>query len=78
MSHETDLPAGKQSGLKQVVKILKGVEDVAICPFTQKDVVRHPLVQRIIAAYEKFEQSRSGPTRPARTKYEERQGRKHG
>ena len=75
---QIDLPAGKQSGLKQVVKILKGVEDVAICPFTQKDVVRHPLVQRIIAAYEQYEQSRSGPSRPARTKYEERQGRKHG
>ncbi len=65
---QIDLPDGKMSGLKQVIKVLKGVEDVAICHFNQKDVVRHQLVQRIIAAYEKYDQSHSA----------ERKGAKHG
>ncbi len=56
---QIDLPDGKMSGLKQVIKVLKGVEDVAICHFNQKDVVRHQLVQRIIAAYEKYDQART-------------------
>ena len=73
---QIDLPDGKQSGLKQVVKVLKGVEDVAICSFSEKDVVRHQLVQRIIAAYEKFEKNGSGRTRTSQPK--ERTVRKHG
>lgn len=52
---QTDLPAGKTSGLRQAVRILEGVEDVAICRLTEKDVVRHPLVTRIVRAYEKEE-----------------------
>lgn len=56
---QIDLPGEKRSGLKEVLKILKGVEDVAICTLTQKDVVRHPLVQRIVAAYEQFEKKSS-------------------
>jgi phosphate starvation-inducible PhoH-like protein len=50
---QTDLPEGKTSGLKQAVTILKGVEDIAVCTLTDKDVVRHPLVMRIVRAYEK-------------------------
>ena len=52
---QIDLPSGKKSGLKKVMKILKNVDDIAMCRFTQKDVVRHKLVQDIIKAYEKFE-----------------------
>ena len=52
---QIDLPDGKKSGLKDALRVLDGVEDVAICKFSEKDVVRHQLVQRIIAAYEKFE-----------------------
>ena len=55
---QIDLPDGKKSGLREVMRILKGVEDVAICSFDQKDVVRHQLVQRIIQAYEDYEKSR--------------------
>ncbi len=55
---QIDLPDGKKSGLREVMRILKGVEDVAICTFNQKDVVRHQLVQRIIEAYEDYEKSR--------------------
>ena len=53
----------KISGLTQEeakAYILKGVEDIAICPFSARDVVRHPLVQRIIAAYDKYEKTQEG------------------
>ena len=52
---QTDLPSGQKSGLAIAVKILTEVEDIAIHTFTDKDVVRHKLVQQIIRAYEKFE-----------------------
>ena len=52
---QIDLPDGKQSGLKHAVNILKEVENIAICTFSEKDVVRHPLVQAIVKAYEKAE-----------------------
>jgi phosphate starvation-inducible PhoH-like protein len=54
---QTDLPAGKQSGLAHVVDVLRAVEGVAFTFFDAHDVVRHPLVQRIVRAYE----SRGGP-----------------
>lgn len=56
---QIDLPRGKNSGLVESTKILKNIEDIAICNLTNKDVVRHPLVQKIIAAYEKFEQKKA-------------------
>ena len=49
---QTDLPAGRQSGLRHVMDILQGVDGVAFSLFDAKDVVRHPLVQRIVQAYE--------------------------
>lgn len=52
---QTDLPFGKKSGLAEAVKILGGIEDIAIHSFTDRDVVRHRLVQKIILAYDKYE-----------------------
>ncbi|MEH2052275.1 PhoH family protein [Nostoc sp.] len=52
---QTDLPLHQQSGLGVALQILKHVEGIAFCEFSQKDVVRHPLVQRIVAAYEQYE-----------------------
>ena len=52
---QIDLPADKQSGLKEAMRVLNGVEDVSICRLTGSDVVRHVLVQRIIDAYEQYE-----------------------
>ncbi|MEA5597877.1 PhoH family protein [Rivularia sp. UHCC 0363] len=52
---QSDLPSQQQSGLMTAFQILKHVEGIAFCEFSQKDVVRHPLVQRIVAAYEQFE-----------------------
>ena len=55
---QIDLPAGKESGLTDAMKVLKSVEDIAIVRFTQKDVVRHHLVQAIVKAYEKAYENR--------------------
>ena len=62
---QIDLPADKVSGLKEAMRVLDGVEDIAVCRFTGADVVRHALVQKIISAYEKYEKSREGDRRPA-------------
>ena len=51
---QIDLPDGKKSGLKEVIKILKGIDDIETVTFTEKDVVRHKLVQDIIRAYEAY------------------------
>ena len=56
---QTDLPGGVKSGLSVAVRILKGIEDIAIHTFTERDVVRHKLVQRIILAYEKYDRDRA-------------------
>lgn len=55
---QTDLPPTQSSGLSVAQHILASVEGVAFCKLTQADVVRHPLVQRIVAAYEKYENNR--------------------
>ena len=52
---QKDLPEGTKSGLDVSVKILKGVDGIAFCRLTSKDVVRHPLVQKIVEAYEQYE-----------------------
>lgn len=54
---QTDLPDGKKSGLKEVIKILKNIDDIAIIKLSDKDIVRHRLVQKIITAYEKYEEA---------------------
>ncbi len=55
---QTDLPEGKTSGLKHAVTILKDVEEIAVCRLSDRDVVRHPLVTRIVRAYEASETKR--------------------
>lgn len=55
---QIDLPDGKKSGLVEVIKILKHVDDIKTVRFTEKDVVRHKLVQDIIKAYDKYEEGK--------------------
>ena len=55
---QVDLPDGKRSGLVEVMRILKGIDDIAAVTFTEKDVVRHRLVQDIIKAYERHEEGK--------------------
>lgn len=56
---QIDLPGDKKSGLKEATKILNGIEGIAFCKFTEKDVVRHPLVQQIIKAYAKYDEEKA-------------------
>ena len=56
---QIDLPDDKVSGLKDAIRVLEGVGDIAICPLTSADVVRHALVQKIINAYERADQRRA-------------------
>jgi len=54
---QVDLPKDKMSGLKHVLEVLKDVDDISVTRFGAKDVVRHPLVQRIVIAYEQYERN---------------------
>jgi phosphate starvation-inducible PhoH-like protein len=55
---QVDLPSGRASGLLEVQKVLKGVEGIEFVHFTEVDVVRHPLVQEVVRAYDVFEADR--------------------
>ena len=55
---QIDLPGDKKSGLKEAVRVLRNIEDIAFCNLTEKDVVRHPLVQQIIKAYARFDEEK--------------------
>ena len=57
---QKDLPAGAISGLDVAMKVVKNLEGVSLCTLTSKDVVRHPLVQKIVKAYEEFEKKEEG------------------
>jgi phosphate starvation-inducible PhoH-like protein len=52
---QVDLPSGRASGLLEVQKVLRGVEGIAFCAFSEVDVVRHPLVQEVVRAYDAFD-----------------------
>ena len=52
---QKDLPSGQVSGLDVAISVVKYIEDIGICTLTSKDVVRHPLVQKIVKAYEDYE-----------------------
>jgi phosphate starvation-inducible PhoH-like protein len=57
---QVDLPEGRSSGLAEARSLLDGVEGIAFCHFTEVDVVRHPLVQKIIVAYEARDKAAKG------------------
>ena len=67
---QKDLPSSMTSGLDVAMKVLKNVEGISFCELTSKDVVRHPLVQKIVQAYEEYEKKTAGRTaaRTARAK----------
>ena len=54
---QIDLPNGRRSGLTEVVDVLRGVEGISFVQFDEKDVVRHTLVQRIVKAYERYNET---------------------
>ena len=57
---QIDLPNGKASGLREAMRVLKNVEGIGICELTNADVVRHVMVQRIVRAYESYENAKNG------------------
>ena len=62
---QKDLPRDATSGLDVAMKVLKKIDDIGFCQLTSKDVVRHPLVQQIVQAYDDYEKKQK-PERPAR------------
>ncbi len=68
-SSQKDLPSGTKSGLDVATRVLSKIDDIAFCNLTSKDVVRHPLVQKIVKAYDDFESKEKARSR-------ERHGRK--
>jgi phosphate starvation-inducible PhoH-like protein len=56
---QVDLPPGVMSGLSEAAQVLEGLEGVAICRLTAADVVRHPLVQRVVQAYAQRDENRA-------------------
>ncbi|MBQ2801418.1 MAG: PhoH family protein [Lachnospiraceae bacterium] len=60
---QKDLPTGQKSGLEVAERVLKKIDDIAFCTLTSKDVVRHPLVQKIVKAYEDYESKKNTKTK---------------
>ena len=60
---QKDLPTGQKSGLEVAERVLKKIDDIAFCTLTSKDVVRHPLVQKIVKAYEDYEAKKNTKTK---------------
>ena len=59
-STQKDLPADQKSGLEVAKEVLRNIEDIAFCELTGADVVRHPLVQKIVEAYDAYEKKHTG------------------
>ncbi len=55
---QVDLPGDRVSGLREIMTVLRNIEDIEICRLTGEDIVRHALVQKIVEAYERFEKTR--------------------
>ncbi|HET9957252.1 MAG TPA: PhoH family protein [Polyangiaceae bacterium] len=69
---QTDLPQGSRSGLREARDLLENVPGIAFCSFTDEDVVRHPLVQKIIVAYEKRDEAMKNERASERPRREDR------
>ena len=63
---QKDLPSGTRSGLDVAMQVLKKVDGISFCELTSKDVVRHPLVQKIVQAYDEYEKKAKSTTRKRR------------
>ena len=65
---QKDLPSGTTSGLDMALKVLRKIDDIGFCMLTSSDVVRHPLVQKIVKAYEDYEKKSARPRENRRKK----------
>ena len=71
---QKDLPHDAQSGLDVALRVLKNIDDIAICNMTSKDVVRHPLVQKIVQAYDDYESKSTARKKKQEKRAVERKG----
>jgi phosphate starvation-inducible PhoH-like protein len=69
---QSDLPSTARSGLREAIEVLRGVEGIAFCHFSEADVVRHPIVQAIVRAYEAKDAARRAARRPSDAPAEDR------
>lgn len=60
---QKDLPQGSKSGLEAAMRVVRKVEEIGVCKLTNQDVVRHPLVQKIVAAYDEYEKVKTKTTK---------------
>ena len=65
---QKDLPSGTRSGLDVAMQVLKKVDGISFCELTSKDVVRHPLVQKIVQAYDEYEKKAKPENHSGRAK----------
>ncbi len=73
---QKDLAAGTTSGLDTALKVVRNIEGIAICNLTSRDVVRHPLVQKIVEAYEEYDK-KTGNTKDNKPKKRDYSDRRH-
>ena len=71
---QKDLAPGSKSGLDVALRVLKNIDDIAICNMTSKDVVRHPLVQKIVQAYDDYESKSTARKKKQEKRAVERKG----
>lgn len=75
---QKDLPQGVRSGLEISREVLSGIEEIAFCNLTSKDVVRHPLVQKIVQAYEAYESKENRKANQAGNRESDRRKKSYG
>ena len=71
---QKDLPDGTRSGLDDALHVLKNVEEIGVCQLTSADVVRHPLVMKIVKAYDDYEKKQADKKQAERNRFERRRG----
>ena len=64
---QKDLPDGTRSGLDDALRVLRNIDEIGVCMLTSQDVVRHPLVQKIVSAYDEYEKKKEEKARKKRT-----------
>ncbi|WP_144393063.1 PhoH family protein [Pleionea sediminis] len=74
---QVDLPRGTRSGLRQAIEVLSDVKDISFTFFQSNDVVRHPVVQRVVRAYEKFDATAEGNSAKSEHSNKTKQGERH-
>ena len=74
---QKDLPSGTRSGLDVAMQVLKKVDGISFCELTSKDVVRHPLVQKIVQAYDEYEKKAKPENHSGRAKSTTRKRREN-